>query len=114
MLKFLLVCIMIFAPVYAAVARAALRLRRREGDPGRGSEATVLLSLAVSFLLTLAILSLSPDSGGEGGAVRAHCRNCGRSFVAGDAGGNYESIARTRLCSDCCDSFRRADRLAPQ
>ena len=37
------------------------------------------------------------------------CRVCGRSWHAGDSGGNYMSIARTHMCVNCYNNYKYAE-----
>lgn len=37
------------------------------------------------------------------------CESCGRSWEAGDSGGNFMSIANTGMCVNCYENFKWAE-----
>ncbi len=54
-------------------------------------------------------ISSSSSSGSGSGSSRsaATCGYCGKTYYAGDAGGNYRNIARTRLCKRCYSTYKQ-------
>ncbi|MBQ9044471.1 MAG: hypothetical protein IJ112_00820 [Oscillospiraceae bacterium] len=62
-----------------------------------------------ALLITAGILAScfgSSGSSGGGSGRTATCKSCGRSFPAGDSGGNYMSIARTGMCKNCYNNYQ--------
>lgn len=61
------------------------------------------------FLVIILILGmLGSCLGDSSSTATATCGSCGRSFSAGDIGGNYRSISRTGMCKNCCSNFKWA------
>lgn len=64
-----------------------------------------IVSVAFSVLLIILTLYCCMNSG-SGGTKSATCKSCGRTFQAGDSGGNYKNIARTGMCNNCYGNFQ--------
>ena len=64
----------------------------------------------VLILVAALCISLCSCVGGSGGgsSKTATCRSCGRSFKAGDSGGNFVNIARTNMCKNCYNNYKWA------
>lgn len=67
----------------------------------------VLLVIVACVLLFAMIGSCMGDTGSSN-ASTAKCKSCGRTFKAGDAAGNYRSIARTNMCKNCYSNYQWA------
>lgn len=67
----------------------------------------VLLIIVACVLVFSMIGSCMGDTGGSNSST-AKCRSCGRTFKAGDAAGNYRSIARTNMCKNCYSNYQWA------
>lgn len=62
--------------------------------------------LIICIVLAL-VLSMSGCTGSSSGHSKNNtCKSCGRSFPAGDSGGNYMSIARTGMCKNCYNNYQ--------
>ena len=81
----------------------------------RFSERTVLkLIIAISIIIGIVGGSLISgswfggtfDYNGSGNDKVAVCAYCKRSWEAGDSGGNFNSIARTKLCKNCYNNYK--------
>lgn len=65
-----------------------------------------LLRAAVLVMVVILVLSVVGGVFMGGGSPSVNrCRSCGRSFQAG-AGGDFMSIARSGMCSDCYSNFQ--------
>ena len=61
-----------------------------------------LIVLILVMCLALTGCSSSSSGGSSSGTGKKNtCGYCGKSYSAGDSGGNYMNIARTRLCNSC-------------
>ena len=65
-----------------------------------------LFALLLALLLAFSLVGCT--GGGSGSSKTATCGSCGRTFEAGDSGGNYMSIARTHMCKNCYNNFQWA------
>ena len=74
-----------------------------------GAGGTIVLIIVVLLFVVFAFASCG---GGGGGGSSSHstntCKSCGRTFEAGDSGGNYMSIARTGMCKNRYNNFKWA------
>lgn len=66
-----------------------------------------LFPLLLALLLAFSLVGCT-SGGGSGSSKTATCGSCGRTFEAGDSGGNYMSIARTHMCKNCYSNFQWA------
>lgn len=61
------------------------------------------------FVIIILILGiLGSCLGNTSSSAKARCSSCGRSYSAGDAGGNYRSITWTGMCKNCYNNFKWA------
>ena len=47
----------------------------------------------------------------DSGTSKATCKMCGKSWKAGDSGGNYMSIALRNMCNDCYKNYKQMEAL---
>lgn len=59
--------------------------------------------LAVTLLALVILFSRGSNDSSNGTAT---CGSCGRSYKAGDSGGNFMNIARTHMCKNCYHNFK--------
>ena len=71
---------------------------------GNNSKANV----GMIFLIVLAILLGLTSCTGGGSSSKNTCKSCGRSWEAGDVGGNYKNISRTGMCKNCYNNYNWA------
>ena len=66
--------------------------------------------IIVLILVAALCISLCACVGGSSGgsSKTATCRSYGRSFKAGDSGGNFMNIARTNMCKNCYNNYKWA------
>lgn len=64
--------------------------------------------LLLIFIVAPVIFTLTACSGGSYSAKTKTCGSCGRTFEAGDAGGNFMSISRTGMCTNCYNNYKYA------
>jgi hypothetical protein len=72
--------------------------------------------MIVVIIVISVMLGTASCSGGGSGSSGSHshststntCTSCGRSWEAGDSGGNFMSIARTSMCKNCYNNFKWA------
>ena len=66
----------------------------------------------IGVVLIFIVLAFSSCGGGGGSSSSHHstitCKSCGRTYEAGDSGGNYMNIARTGMCKNCYNNFKWA------
>ena len=67
-----------------------------------------VIFIAVIVLIALIASCSGGGSGGGSGHRTNPCKSCGRSYEAGDAGGNFMSIAKTGMCKNCYNNFQWA------
>ena len=60
----------------------------------------VIMKKALCLAMTVLFLFLFVGCGDSGGNTKK-CSVCGDTYYAGDAGGNYKSIARSGMCKSC-------------
>lgn len=63
--------------------------------------------LIVIIILTALVLLIISNKGGYT-SDSATCKMCGRSWKAGDTGGNYMSIALSGMCKNCETNYKWA------
>lgn len=68
---------------------------------------TGLVALVVIVVIIYVISgAITGTIGGGGGSSSSNtCRSCGRSFQAGDSGGNFLNIAGSGMCNNCESNF---------
>ena len=75
------------------------------GNGGKGGTIGAIF-LIVIFL----VLGMASCSGGGSCVGKSHstntCEACGRSWEAGDSGGNYMNITRTGMCKNCYNNYK--------
>ena len=78
-----------------------------EGIRMQKKKLTVWNIVIIVFVLALlaSCVAVMSDSSPSKPAT-AKCKSCGRTFQAGDNGGNYMSIARTGMCKNCYENFK--------
>lgn len=69
---------------------------------------TISIVLAILVVLAFSIFALGCNSS-SGSTSSNTCASCGRSWNAGDPGGNYMSIAKTSMCKNCYNNFKWAE-----
>jgi len=63
--------------------------------------------LAMLFLVLIVVtFACACSDGGSSHHSTNTCKSCGRSYEAGDSGGNFMNIARTGMCKNCYDNFK--------
>ena len=67
----------------------------------------LLLFVLIIVIITM-LGSCLGDSTSSSSSSKATCGSCGRSYSAGDSGGNYRSIAWTGMCKNCYNNFKWA------
>jgi hypothetical protein len=65
---------------------------------------TTILTILLVFCLCLC--ACTGGSGGYSQTATNTCKSCGRTYEAGDSGGNYMNIARTGMCKNCYNNFK--------
>lgn len=66
------------------------------------SKKKVIIAIAAVVLFIYIVSSIAVGGGSVSNNVSTNtCGSCGRSYKAGDAGGNYMSIAKSGLCKNC-------------
>ena len=68
----------------------------------------LLLPVCLLILVLSMSIALTGCSSGGGSHSTNRCKSCGRSWEAGDSGGNFMSIARTNMCKNCYNNFKWA------
>ncbi|MBQ6540638.1 MAG: hypothetical protein IJL71_06410 [Oscillospiraceae bacterium] len=62
----------------------------------------IIIAIVLSVVIIIAGLA-------SGGGSETHktltCKVCGRTFEAGDPGGNFRSIVSTNMCKQCYKNF---------
>ena len=67
--------------------------------------------LVLILVLSLSLVVLCSCDGSSGGSAKTNtCGVCGRSWPAGDSGGNFMSIARTHMCVNCYNNYQYAQK----
>lgn len=61
--------------------------------------------LAMLLAVFMAVSLTACTSSGSHSSKSATCGACGRTYEAGDSGGNYMSIARTHMCKNCARNY---------
>lgn len=67
-----------------------------------------ITALLLALLLCFSLVGCTGGSSGSGShsSDKATCGSCGRSYEAGDSGGNYMSIAKTHMCKKCYNNYK--------
>ena len=78
--------------------------KKRPKGFGKRDKVVVIL-LVLTILTGILSASIGGNINDNDGNV---CGSCGRSYSAGDIGGNYMSIARTGMCKNCYNNFKWA------
>ena len=61
-----------------------------------------LIAIVAVALLVFVASSIAAGGGGSSSSTSTNtCGSCGRTYKAGDAGGNFMNIAKTGLCKNC-------------
>lgn len=75
----------------------------------------VIISIIIAICLFAAGFAFQPDGlfGESGGTSTstATCQVCGRSWSAGDSGGNFRSISRTHMCVNCYNNYQYSQKM---
>ena len=80
---------------------------------GKKSGIGTVAAVIVIILVLVLLIGSCGGSGSGGGATRKNtCKSCGRSYEAGDAGGNFMNIARTGMCKNCYNNYQWAQKAA--
>jgi len=61
-----------------------------------------LISLLLAVLLCFSLCACSSGSSSKTNT----CKICGRSYAAGDSGGNFMNIAKTGMCKNCYNNYK--------
>ena len=64
-----------------------------------------IIAFIVVICIVLLIAFSCSDSGSHTTSTNI-CKSCGRSFPAGDDGGNFMNIAKTGMCKNCYNNFQ--------
>ena len=78
-------------------------LAQQRQKTGGLSGGTIRVIIVAAILLLVGLWIFSGGKGG--GGSRNTCKVCGRSWPAGDSGGNYMSIARSGMCVSCHNNY---------
>ena len=62
--------------------------------------------LAMLLAVVMAVSLAACTSSDSRSSKTATCGACGRTYEAGDSGGNYMSIARTHMCKNCSRNYK--------
>ena len=79
-------------------------------EKGKGIAKTSLkkfLAVFIPIFLVALVLAFAMSGGFE--SISGHentCGSCGRSWGAGDSGGNYRNIAKTGMCNICEENYQ--------
>ena len=74
--------------------------KKKTAASGSGMKGIIIV---VAILLLVGFFIFGGGRGGNGGTNT--CKVCGRSWSAGDSGGNYMSIARSGMCVNCHNNY---------
>lgn len=77
---------------------------------GQGSTSQYSGCLIVFLIIAIILIAVSCSNGGK--SITSYepnkCSICGKSYYPGDSGGNYMSIAKTKMCKKCYENFKWA------
>ncbi len=80
----------------------------QSGSSGSGGGIGGIIVIGVIILILIAAIG-SCSSGGGGGSSHkvstATCKSCGRTWEAGDDGGNFMQIAKSGMCKTCYNNY---------
>ncbi len=62
--------------------------------------------LAMLLAIILAVSLVGCTGSNSHSSKTTACGACGRTYEAGDNGGNYMSIARTHMCKNCARNYK--------
>ena len=85
-----------------------LAQRRQEAKKSSGGIKRIIIIAVILLVAGFLIFG----GGGSGSGSKNTCQVCGRSWSAGDSGGNYMSIARTHMCVNCYNNFVYAQKVS--
>lgn len=63
-----------------------------------------ILALLLAAVMAFSLAGCTSDSGSRS-SKKATCGSCGRTYEAGDSGGNFMSIAQTHMCKKCARNY---------
>ena len=63
-----------------------------------------VIIIAIVLIVVIIIAGLASGGGSETHKTLT-CKVCGRTFEAGDPGGNFRSIVSTNMCKQCYKNF---------
>lgn len=85
---------------------------KREETRDYSKTAVKIISIFLLVVLACTMLFGSCSSGCcAGGGSSSTCGSCGRTYSAGDIGGNYKSIARTGFCKKCAGNYHSMEQF---
>ena len=64
------------------------------------------IAIILVLVLILSLLTACVGGSSSGSHKTATCKSCGRTYEAGDSGGNFMNIARTGMCKRCYNNFQ--------
>ena len=70
-----------------------------------GNIIILVISIIMAVLMVRCCFGGS-SSGSSHSASSNTCKSCGRTFQAGDSGGNYMNIAKTGMCKNCYGNYQ--------
>ena len=70
-----------------------------------GKTVVTVKGLLILFIIIILLIGVIGMFVSEPSASTNTCRVCGRTFEAGDAGGNYRNIAKTHMCNNCYSNY---------
>ncbi len=75
---------------------------------GSSSNLKLYVIIFVIVLIVVIICAGLASGGGSETHKSLTCKVCGRTFEAGDPGGNFRSIVTTNMCKQCYKNFEYA------
>lgn len=62
----------------------------------------------IVLVIVICVAACFGDDTGSSTPKTAQCSSCGRTYQAGDNGGNFMNIAKTSMCKNCYNNFKWA------
>lgn len=67
---------------------------------------TRIIALLLAFVMAFSLMGCTGGGSSLHSSDKATCGSCGRTYEAGDSGGNYMSIAKTHMCKKCYNNYK--------
>ena len=102
-----IIAITLGEPITEEIKKCSDRAQQQYEKAIKLKKARPFIILGAIAVLIIIIFLASNNSGSSSSKYSTNtCKSCGRTYEAGDSGGNFMSIARTGMCKNCYENFK--------